>query len=330
MSVEKSYRIILFIVIILSLSSCNMKDNTNETQVTKWDNTKYADWDSSVGLDVYNSNSFDEINGDLYKANSVLYITNINEPITLKFNNNGKDRNFALTAYYDYKQIPFRISETGEYSEIYKFDLEDSYEIEIPFYLPNDLETNGDHKLLISFSIGHDFHAKDLETLSDWYGMSMVYDLTFDQKESFDDFHFRSPYSFEEPQHIIDNLHTLTLNTDYNFDIISSDNAKTDNLLTVKKGTPFDLVYNAASPLRVDNIALIVTFGYKQTSVDGQDYKLINIPSGKTGVGTIKLTAPDETGLYEVIALSAYNPLGKKGTAEKVRSSVRFTLNVTE
>ena len=66
--------------------------------------------------------------------------------------------------------------------------------------------------------------------------------------------------------------------------------------------------------------------------VDGVEYKLFTFDKNKTAYGDIQLIAPDEVGLYEVIALKILNPFEKiqVGTWCDVKTSVRFTLKVID
>lgn len=320
------------IVIVLAfflplLVSCERNNENNNVYIHKWDNRRYSDWETSVGIDAYNSNSYKKINDKLNKANSLLYITDPDEPITIKFNNNGKERDFVLTIFYDYVQIPFKITADGIYDNIYTFALDDSYEIELPLFLPKEIDRTGSHKLLISFSIGHNIHAADLEELSDWYGMGSVYDISFDGEADFSN----KKIVYNKPSHIDDRTFNMLLVPDAGADIINININSLPKMIEVKKGKPFHLTYRLSTD-NSEKVLFLVTIGFQQTPVDGVEYKLFTFDKNKTAYGDIQLIAPDEVGLYEVIALKILNPFEKiqVGTWCDVKTSVRFTLKVID
>lgn len=326
-------RLFFIIFMIIHLASCDKNDNKQvnihpDMKVAKWDNTKYADWESSVGLDVYNENSFNTEDENSNKANKILYIENLNDPITLKFNNNGKKRNFIVTVYYDYEQIPFKISETNDYDLHYKFELDDGYEAELLLYLPRDLKMEGNHKLLISFTIGHDINAKDISGQSDWYGMNAVYDIVYD----INDVEFIDYHTYEKATKTIDQTYRFTLNEDFHYSILDTNILPHVNkVITIKPGEKLNLMYHASTlGSDAEKILLLATIGFEQVNIDGKKYKLLEIPTGETGIGEIALTAPEQPGFYEVIALAVSNPFAKINDESnfEVYSSVRFTLEV--
>ena len=64
-----------------------------------------------------------------------------------------------------------------------------------------------------------------------------------------------------------------------------------------------------------------MTIGFNQVEMNGtKKYMLLRIPSEKTAIGVIELTAPKEVGLYEVIALAVNNPF------EKINRETNFGL----
>lgn len=325
----------LIIVVLMILTSCNAAEKMGneseaEIRVEEWDNTKYEGWASSVGLDVYNKNSFNTSDDNSNKANRILHIEDLNDPITLKFNNNGKARNFILTVYYDYEQIPFKISKINQYNDHFQFELDDGYEIELPLFLPTDLEMSGNHKLLLSFTIGHDIHAKDIPTQSDWYGTNIVYDLVYD----IDDLTFVDHAIYEPPTKTIDLTYSFTLNEDFTYSILDTEILPNVNkVISINSGENLKLIYNVSTLGNdTEKLLLLATIGFEQVNIDGEKYKLLQVPKGVTGFGEIELTAPEEPGLYEVIALAVYNPFDKINLDSNlefdVYSSVRFTLEV--
>lgn len=322
--------LLMIMCVLLPLTSCN---NSN-SRVQKWDNTKYSDFPSSVGINVYNEHSFnlknpEDINSN--KANRTLYITDLSKPITVKFNNNGKDRDFIMNVYYDYNAIDFKIDDTGKYDQKYIFHLADGYEIELPLYLPKDLEMSGSHKLLITFCIGPELHAKDLGELIDWYGSATIQDVVFEP----DSINFSNMKEYQKPPKTLPLHYTYTLNQDYDYDVIKTKIMPNPPVvLTVKPDERFELVYNASysDKSKSGQALLLFTIGFKQAFINDDKYLLLEIPKGSTGIGKIELTAPKEPGLYEIISYQVCSPFEKYDsqltTQFKIMQSTRFTLEV--
>lgn len=304
----------------------------------EWDNAKYSDWESSVGLNVYNLNSSEcaaGYEGVTNKELSTIHITDLDDPIFVDFNNNGKKRNFIMSVFFDYVQIPFKITQEGGYDKNYTFELEDSKEIKLPLYLPSELAAKGTHKLLISISIGYDIHGKDLESQSDWYGINLMYDFTYDEGLQLSGPTEGIPEShYEEPPYTVAATFPFHLNEDFDYSIIETEimpNVRKE--IEVKKSEKFPLVYNASTlGSTAVEVLMLATINFKQAEVDGEGYKLFQIPNGSTGVGTIELTAPDEPGYYEVIALLVYNPFLRRNLTDdfNIDTNVRFTLHVVD
>lgn len=325
---------VLFVfVLITGLSGCSNDD----VKVVEWDNSKYESFMSSVGIDVFNDNSFDHEPHEkdaIYKTNNTLYITDLSKPITVKFNNNGKNRNFIMNVYYDYKPLRFKIGNKGDYEQLYKFDLDDGHEIELPLYLPVDLNMVGAHKLLVTFSIGHDSHAKELKQVIEWYGASTIQDIVFESNTQ--QVLFDQEISFDEPTNEVNMQYDYTLNQDYDYTILDSGVLPSPPIsLTVKPKQEFKLNYNVAYSGENDGqVLLITTIGYKATSINNQPYLTLKVPKGKSVVGEATIQAPEEPGLYEIISYSISSPFDKINSQNlrnhTIQASPRFTLEVRE
>lgn len=320
-------RIVIVLLAIVIISGCSNHSPTIE----KWDNSKYESFTSSVGIDVFNENSFNtEEVLDSYKANNTLYITDLSKPIYVKFNNNGKDRNFIMNVYYDYKPIKFKIGNKGDYDQSYKFDLDDGYEINLPLYLPADLNMIGTHKLLITFSIGYNIHAKELGQVIRWYGASTIQDIIFEPDiQSFD-----RQQKFDKPMGMVDLKYDYTLNQDNDYQILETGIMPLPPVsLTVKPKQEFKLNYNVSYPGEgAGQVLLIATIGFESTYINNKPYLLLEVPENKTVVGEVTLIAPEEPGLYEIISYSISSPYDKINTLNLrdyiIQSSPRFTLEV--
>lgn len=325
--------VLLILFSLVLLSGCGNMENASsvdDVAIEKFDNTNYKDFASSVGLSLYNENSTESLKND-----DTLYITDMHLPIIAKFNSNGKIRDFVMTVYYDYEQIDFQIGEDGISDKEYIFTLEDGYEITLPIYLPEEIEKDGAHKLLVSFCIGSDVHAMNLEEFSNWYGFQKVYDVVFDVENTT----FVEITDFNAPDKTVDLLYSFSLNQDYSYSIIDTQiMPHPPKVLNAKCGETVDLMYNISNNVAgvVNNgeVLIIVSVGFKQVTIDGELYKLLTIPDGKTGMGDLKIQAPQDPGYYEVIAYAITNPFTKNtfdnNISSELQSSYRFTLCVCE
>lgn len=326
---------VLFFIVIIILSGCS-SFNKNINRIHKWDNSKYKNFPSSIGINVYNENSFNtgiKDDPNSYKANHTLYISDLTKPITVMFNNNGKDRKFIMNVYYDYEQIRFKINSNGKFDQKYIFNLDDGYEIELPLYLPQNLTKSGSHKLLITFCIAPDLHSSDLNQTIDWYGSATIQDIIF----SPENINFDSTKEFEVPKNLIKSSYNYTLNQDYDYSILKTKILPNPPVVfTVKPNQKFKLIYNVSSPSAKESsqVLLLTTIGYKQVLINNRPYLLLKLPKGSTGIGEMELTAPDKPGLYEIISYSVCSPFnkfdGKDLLSFNIEASQRFTLKVKE
>lgn len=339
---KKNILCVLLISVLLILASCtNINKNANistEIKITDWDNSKYEGYnemfENSIGLNVENSNSFNIAKDEeksMYKELNTLYIDDINDSISLKFNNNGKTRNFILTVFYDYQQIPFKISDDNNYDISYKFELDTGKEIELPLYLSEDVDKdNGIHKLLISFTIWYDIHAGDYEDKSTWYGYSQTYDVIYNENEMFID--TPNNITHTDIDKTIDLMYNFEINKDYAYSILESNILPSmETLITTNKNDEVKLMYNvSATEIDTEDLLILLTVDFNQTIINNKPYELIKLPKGKTGIGEINFMAPDKEGKYEVIAYLIYNPFQQNQLTSHsiVSSAQRFTLEV--
>jgi len=325
--------VLFFIALNITIIGCS----NNGPKIDKWDNSKYQSFTSSVGIDVFNEHSFNfesQKEMDSYKANNTLYIKDLTEPITVKFNNNGKDRNFIMNVYYDYQPISFKIGAKGDFTHSYKFDLDDGYEIELPLYLPSDLNMTGSHKLFITFTIGYDLHAKDFDQVINWYGASTIQDIIFEP--DIQQTNFEGLPRLDEPTGVVDLKYDYTLNLDYDYGILNTGILPTPPVtLTVKPEQEFKLIYNVSYPgSNAGQVLLMATIGYESTYINYKPYLVLELPDNKTAVGELTLTAPPLPGLYEIISYSISSPFDKISGLRLndfiIQSSPRFTLEVKD
>jgi hypothetical protein len=349
---KKTVLFALCLCFLLSACSKNADNTANETpsddiKITDWDNSKYEAQNDmfkySIGLNVVNDNSPEPIDANsdtVFAELNTLYIDDINAPITLEFDSNGKDRNFIVTVYYDYVPIPFKISRNGEYSYTYKFDLEAGKLIELPMFLPNDTDTEGLHKLFVSFVIGYDMHTSDLnlptadsgiEEHLTWYGYGTVLDVIYGKNE----LDGAPPFDvdYEKIENTVDLQYAFEINQDYDFDILQTGILKPmANEIAAKSGSEAVFTYNASNVIggTVEDFLVLLTVDFEQAPINGKGYELIHIPGGKTGIKEMRFTVPVDMGKHEVFAYLIPNPFKQYalGDISGIEFSQRFTLNV--
>ncbi|MFJ7913771.1 MULTISPECIES: hypothetical protein [unclassified Lysinibacillus] len=301
-------------------------------QIHKWDNTKYENFESSIGIDVFNENSYNGTDNDSYKANNTLYISDLLNPITIMFNNNGKNRNFIMNIYYDYQPISFKVTKDGSYEKNYTFSLDDKYEIELPLYLTSDLEKSGAHKLMITFSIAPELHAKNFNKSIDWYGATIIQDIIFD----LDNDDFINKTNFVQSDATSELHYSYTLNQDYDYSIMDTGIMPlTPASIKVKPNESFSLMYNVSSPSKKrSKVLLLATLGFNHVPINDSPYLILEVPEKGTVIGKLNFTAPEKPGLYEIISYSVSNPfekyIGSSHIEYLIESAPRFTLEVQE
>jgi hypothetical protein len=324
----------ILLIAFIMVTGCTSQN----AKIQKWDNSKYATFSSSVGINVFNEHSFNnnEPNEDIdsYKANNTLYVSDLSKPITVKFNNNGKDRNFVMNVYYDYQPIKFKINKNGHYEQAYKFDLTDGHEVELPLYLPDHIKRSGAHKLMITFCIGYDIYAKELNQLIKWYGATTIQDVIF--KPASKNVHFDHQKEYERPTGTSNLKYDYTLNQDYDYRIQHTGIMPSPPVsLTVKPKEKFKLIYNVSYPeKKAGQVLLMATIGFKSSLINKKPYLLIKVPENRTAIGEINLAAPEKPGLYELISYSISSPFdkidGRRLIDYSIQATPRFTLEVKQ
>jgi len=300
----------------------------NKVQYSKFDN-KHG-FENSYYIDVYNNNS----NRNL-KSQNLLLVSDVSTPIYFEFSQIGSSSKVIMNVFYDYNQVTFKVADK-DYSDNYIFNIINGNKIKIPVYLKNAVLQNDDkiHKLFVTFTSSPDRHALDYDLPTDFFGINGVYDIvyTLDYKnEVYRNFNNKNiivpDNNFEK------NSGNLILNTDYENTEQNSSNGgilKPKVSLESSEGTPLKLMYNF-SKLNSENCLLLITIGFAPTTINGNDYYQLIKLDGDNGTanGSIEVTTPDKSGLYEIIGYIVHNPFNKQQTADNlVKTSYRFTLNV--
>lgn len=271
--------------------------------------------------------------------NNQINMTDFSIPLEIEFESIGKDREVNLSLFYDFMQIPFKITQEGEYATSHKFNISNGESQKITVYLSDEiLKVDEDiHKLLISFVAGSDVNASSIEGIpSNHYGIHKVLDIIYDNSST-DKKMFNNNLKFEKALNYYQfNSLEVILNMDYENEF-QKDNiiAAPEKEYTVQSGDEFELMYNISNIGDYNNALLLTTIGFEQTTINETNlFQLIELNEHETANGKISLLAPDKPGKYDIIAYVVYNPLEKltKDSHDNsiVYTSPRFTLNVIE
>lgn len=277
------------------------------------------------GLDVYNSNSTNES-----KMNAVIRITDMNEPLIVKVNTVGMKRNFVLKLFYDYKEIPFKVTKDGKYSTSYFFNVEDSHEIELPVFLSDKItKDEKTHKLVAFLYPGADIYIRDIKIRDSGSNVILPYDIIYDDNERVE---LNKEVAYDSPKNITNiTFSGIYINTDYKNQSASMDVVKPSPYsLKVNTNQKLNLAYHVGGFPETDKLMLILTVGWKQWKMDGKDFKLVKVDSPRVGNDVFSIVTPSEPGLYEVNAFVIKNPYGLSNPDAYMPAdaSVRFTLEV--
>jgi len=103
--------------------------------------------------------------------------------------------------------------------------------------------------------------------------------------------------------------------------------------ITAKSGESLEFAIRAGGDPNVDDYLVWTTVGWQQVLWENrQAYWYVKVPRGTFAVKTLKLTAPDKPGDYEVASFVTTSPFQIPDPAHvtqlNVNTSFRFTLHV--
>lgn len=297
-------------------------DSMEKIEVTEFEN-KLPDYKSSYYIDAYNNNSTERL-----KENFTILVKGKDEPIYVDFAQVGSTSEVLMKIYFDFKPIQFKTEGTN-FLEEHIFEAQDGMKIKFPVYFGEGVDLNDEktHKLFITFTSIPNEHILNYNRTTDFYGVNAVYDITKSAGEDYSDnliqlFNNRivPKNNFEE------SFGTFILNTDYeNEEYELNKGIKISDLnISAQRESSLPLMYNI-DKLGCDNVLLLLTVGYK---VNNEKIVMLDGENG-TANGSIEVTVPEESGLYEVIAYAIYNPFDHvTGENHLADCSYRFTLSV--
>lgn len=288
---------------------------------------------SNLKMSVHTNNSNSESRYEFK-----LPITHPNETFTAKFTNVGKDREVCLSVFYDYKQINIRTNHQDSYKENYIFYINNNEEASIDFYLEDLIPDNKYHKLLVCFTIGHNLHAKDTDTMSSDFGINTLYDLYYmENYNALEDLELPKDISMMTAKNVYHDFisASLMINMDYGSENIENQLVKyPPNLYRSSPDVPIKMMYNVSNET-AENAIMILMIGYSQVKVDAKEYLFLDLKNAPNSVAkdSFEFMAPEKPGIYEVFGIIIYDPfemttIDSRGLIPEY--SCRFTLEVTE
>ena len=269
-------------------------------------------------------------------ADNEVYIYDTNIPLEVNFSNSGKDRTAILTVYYDYQPVSFKVGSSDEYVYSYIFNIENGNSIHIPILLDeNILKDENIHKLTICIQTGYNENAVDYENFSNFYGISLNYDIKYQENANenistttFDEEIFKP----EKPDDIFyfETGINFMLNMDYENKTQKEENLIffPDKLIKLESGDNLDLMYNIYNT-NYENALFFICIDGEQTYIDNKPFKVIQLEPNALSNGKITIQVPEEKGLYDVTGYLIYDPFKKANIDNStVYPSYRFTIEV--
>lgn len=265
-----------------------------------------------------------------------IILENISEPINLRFDQTGRNREMLLQIYYDYQSVNFRVDDGPLYQNSYLFSIRDGEEINLTIYLDPKIEVDDKyHRLIFIIIPSYNEHAKDKENPVYQGSIVRMYQLQFDSLKE-DGECPESLFPLTKPEQIYPHKSIpLMLNTDIsNLSLDSFSGLKNpSSYYMLEPGSIFKLNYIITNTTPPSEQALIfLTIGGNAVQINGQDYLLIDLGDGAMSVGEITVTVPQEEGLYDVIGYVVYNPFSplENGIRSFPKPSIRFTVEISK
>lgn len=291
-------------------------------EITKFEN-KLPNFKSSYYLDVYNDHSDKQLMADY-----TILVDKSDEPISVEFAQVGTSADVLMQVYLDFDPIEFRIGD-GDYKKESIFRVKDGYKIKMPVRLQTGtvLSDHKRHKLFVTFTSIPEQHISDYDKTTNYYGINAVYDITSElvpeYGKSVDEL---STLSMIPSENFEESFGDLVLNTDYDNQEYSSNRGilVPEPRISAKAGESLPLMYNMDKH-GCSEALLVVTVDY---SINGMALVALDGTEG-TANGRINVTAPDNPGLYEVIAYAIYDPRSAITESNHLaENSYRLTLSV--
>lgn len=265
------------------------------------------------------------VNGTDLTKDGVIFLENASDDLFVQFANLTKDNSeFVLKLFLDYEEVNFLIGEVSYSSFEFKVAAEESKEIQVNLDTTVDLGIS--HMLTVGVFTAPNKHASEIELMSNSYGMVLTYEIVSPSgsRTNIRDMHCEKTAKFLKSQ-----FQGIMLNEDF----LNEDNDTVQFPpieVAALPGKNISLAYRLGNYNYQGNVMLIVLVDWKQVSVNGSDYLIVENKPGYIGFGEIEITAPLDSGKYEVIAFAVNQPFSPRNVTNFFAhdTAYRFTLSV--
>lgn len=310
---KEKFLCICLITALFSLISCGRTDAQTPSGLAE----TYQGFGSVIVLGVVND-SDPTISG-------LIHMDTVADNLHVQFANlTQKEHKYILKLFLDYQETDFYLNEQ-KYNG-YVFSAAAGEELDLVVNLDMDISMEESHILTTAVLTAPDTHAKDLDFISNSYGIVMNYELAPAEGER----RINSGQVCREPDAYLElEYQGIMLNQDYETEGNSVVYLPPSNI-TVQPNETVSLAYRAGNYEKADDILILLLLDWKQQQINGRPFEYVkNIP-GLMSYGTLEFTAPSEPGFYEVTAFAAEQPyaLRSRETFHTSDTSYRFTLTV--
>ncbi|MBL0388974.1 hypothetical protein JJB07_20460 [Tumebacillus sp. ITR2] len=233
-------------------------------------------------------------------------------------NFSGQDATFSLLVYLDYKQRK---------ELTVSFELKNNEEKLVPLHFPVQDLGDGAHALVLSLIAESNKLTSAAKEPSEFFGTAGRYTLVKKQGDAFQGAPVPAP---SEVTREANGFNGVFLSPD----VSNPDTFKVPpKQVTVKARQPVEFSVRMGGDPEAETYLSWMTLGWQQVPWEsGEPYWFAKVPAGKFAVRTLKFTAPDKPGDYEVASFVAVEPFSMPDSAHvsrlNVNSSFRFTLHV--
>lgn len=310
---KKNTLCICLMTVVFFLVSCGRTASQNSPGLAE----TYQDFGNVIVLGVVND-SEPTISG-------LIHMDTVTDNLHVQFANlTQKEHEYILKLFLDYQETDFYLNEQKHNG--YVFSAAAGEELDLVVNLDTDASMDESHILTAAVLTAPDTHAKDLDFISNSYGIVMNYELAPAEGER----RINPTQACREPDVYLElEYQGIMLNQDYETEGNSVVYLPPSNI-TVQPNETVSLAYRAGNYEKADDILILLLLDWKQQQVNGSPFEYVkNIP-GLMSYGTLEFTAPSEPGFYEVTAFVSEQPyeLRNRETFHTSDTSYRFTLTV--
>lgn len=248
------------------------------------------------------------------------------DKLEVQFDNRGNSGNYILKVLYDYKEANFKV-DNNDYNTSYVFHLETGKSVKIPFTLDKNISNDDNsHKLVVAIYAAPEKHAKTIEAMTNSYGVTVDYEIYYNEGKSKRNFSLNKKYTTPEKKLNLQYQGLMINNNFKNFTEVLFP----PHSIKVKKGEKIKLAYNAGKYSDADDYLIISMLDWKQIKMNDDPYLLIKNDPENIDYGSFYITAPNKEGLYEFSAMIIVNPTQSKNeyNFSLSETAYRFTIEV--